>query len=150
MRMPTSTRRTTTADARARRGSSTRTATGFPFPAPEGARTAPPERCSACACWTIIPQIVEPVDKVYINPPRHSLQTFLQDNQAVNPGIGFRPTWSEEERALVANVSTIEHEWGWKAITGQVDIDAEWDDYVQSMMDAGLETLLASLAEQAM
>ena len=99
---------------------------------------------------TIIPQIVEPVDKVYINPPRHALQTFLQDNQAVNPGIGFRPTWSEEERALVANVSTIEHEWGWKAITGQVDIDAEWDDYVQSMMDAGLETLLASLAEQAM
>lgn len=98
--------------------------------------------------FTIVPQIVAPVDKVYINPERHALQTFLQEHQANRPGIGFRPTWTEAERALVANVSTIEEEFGWKAITGQVDIDAEWDDYVQSMMDAGLDRLLVSLATQ--
>jgi putative aldouronate transport system substrate-binding protein len=95
--------------------------------------------------FTIIPQIVEPTDKVYISPARHALQTYLTDTQVKYPSFGFRPNWSEDDRALTANIKTIENEFGWKAITGRIDIDAEWDGYVQSMMDAGLDRLLVSL-----
>ena len=42
----------------------------------------------------------------------------------------------------------IQDEFGWKAITGQIDIDTEWDGYVKAMMKAGLETLLEALGSQ--
>lgn len=95
-----------------------------------------------------VPHIVPPIDKVYIDPRRHALQAFLEDNQTFGPGYGFRPVWNDEERALLANIRTIEQEFGLQAITGQIDVDAEWDSYVESMMDAGLEQLLATVAEQ--
>ena len=97
-----------------------------------------------------IAHIVPPIDKVYIAPGRHSLQKYLEDNQAKFPGYGFRPTWNEDERALLANIGTIEQEFAWKALTGQVDIDAEWDGYVRDMMNAGLGRLLETVANQGM
>ena len=66
------------------------------------------------------------------------------------PGIGFRPSWSDDERALLSNVSTVEQEFAWQAVTGQIDIDAEWDDYVRSMTKAGLDKLLDATAMQGM
>jgi hypothetical protein len=77
------------------------------------------------------------------------------EHQTTGPGVGLSfgfdlAIWTEAERALAANVDTIQNEFGWKAITGQVDIDAEWDGYVQSMMDAGLDKLLESVAKQGM
>ena len=55
--------------------------------------------------------IVPPVDKVYIAPNRHALQGYFEQTQAPGPPIGFRPTWDEAERALVANINTIEQEF---------------------------------------
>ena len=104
---------------------------------------------------TIVPHIVPPVDKVYNSPVTDALTSFLMEHQTTGPGVGLSfgfdlAIWTEAERALAANVDTIQNEFGWKAITGQVDIDAEWDGYVQSMMDAGLDKLLASVAKQGM
>ncbi len=95
-----------------------------------------------------IPHIVPPVDKVYIEPRRHALQTFLEENQVFGPGYGFRPAFNDEERALLSNVSTIEQEFAWQAVTGQIDIDAAWDGYVKNMMDAGLRKLLETVKTQ--
>ena len=64
------------------------------------------------------------------------------------PGYGFRPTWNEDERALLANIGTVEQEFAWKALTGQVDIDQAWDGYVRAMMNAGLDRLLMTVADQ--
>ena len=97
-----------------------------------------------------IAHIVPPIDKVYIAPGRHSLQKYLEDNQVVFPGYGFRPTWNDDERALLANIGTVEQEFAWKALTGQVDIDQAWDGYVRDMMNAGLERLLMTVADQGM
>ena len=89
--------------------------------------------------------VVPPVDKVYIQPQRHALQTYIERTQVKFPAIGFRPVFGEEERALESNLRSIEDEFAWKALTGQIDVDGEWDRYVKSMMDAGLATLLDSL-----
>lgn len=100
--------------------------------------------------FTFGAQIVPPIDKAYFAPERHALMSYLQEHQTASPGTGIRPAWTDDERALVANVGTVEQEFGWKAITGRIDIDAEWDSYVQAMMDAGLDTLLAAVAKQGM
>lgn len=100
--------------------------------------------------FTFGAQIVPPIDKAYFAPERHALMSYLQEHQTVSPGTGIRPPWTDDERALVSNVATVEQEFGWKAITGRIDIDAEWDSYVQAMMDAGLDTLLAVVAKQGM
>ena len=94
--------------------------------------------------------IVPPVDKVYIAPNRHALQSWIEANQTSGPGIGFRPDWNEDERALAGNLKTIEQEFAWKGITGAIDIAASWDGYVEDMMNAGLEQLLESLANKGM
>ena len=94
--------------------------------------------------------IVPPVDKVYIAPNRHALQSWIEANQTPGPGIGFRPDWNEDKRALAGNLKTIEQEFAWKAITGAIDVAASWDDYVEDMMKAGLAELLESLANKGM
>ena len=45
-------------------------------------------------------------------------------------------------------MDTVQQEFGWKAITGQLDIDADWNSYVESMMAAGLDKLVVSVAKQ--
>lgn len=95
-----------------------------------------------------VAHIVPPIDKVYIAPGRHALQKYIEDNQVRFPGYGFRPTWNEDERALLANIGTVEQEFAWKALTGQVDVDQAWDGYVRAMMDAGLDRLLMTVADQ--
>ena len=97
-----------------------------------------------------VPHIVPPVDKVYIAPNRHQLQNFLEQNQVKGPGYGFVPSWNEQERALIANIQTIEQEFAWQAITGQVNIDSAWAGYVRRMNDAGLTALLETVARQGM
>ena len=94
------------------------------------------------------PHIVPPIDKVYIAPNRHGLQAFIEENQAPGPGYGFRPVFNDDERALQSNIQTIEQEFAWQAVTGQIDIDAAWDGYVKNMMDAGLRQLLATTKAQ--
>ena len=95
-----------------------------------------------------VAHIVPPVDKVYIAPNRHALQGYFEQTQAPGPPIGFRPTWDEAERALLANINTIEQEFFWRAVTGQIDVVSAWDDYVERMMNAGLDRLLDSVAAQ--
>ena len=94
--------------------------------------------------------IVPPVDKVYIAPHRHALQSWIESHQTPGPGIGFRPAWNEDERALAGNLKTIEQEFAWKGLTGAIDIAASWDGYVQDMMDAGLAQLLEALPGKRM
>ena len=36
----------------------------------------------------------------------------------------------------------------WQAVTGQIDVVSAWDDYVERMMNAGLDRLLDSVAAQ--
>ena len=92
--------------------------------------------------------IVPPIDKAYFAPERHALISYLSENQTKTLGTGLRPSWTEDESTLVSNVGTVEQEFGWKAITGGIDIDAEWDGYVQAMMDAGVDKLLTALANK--
>jgi putative aldouronate transport system substrate-binding protein len=55
------------------------------------------------------------------------------------PRDGFQSlVWNE----VGADVSRIQEEFIWKAVTGQVDVDAEWDDYVATWLRAGGRQLL--------
>ena len=95
------------------------------------------------------PHIVPPVDKVYISRNRHLLQSYIEQNQTTYPGLGFRPIFNDAERTLQTNLRPIEQEYAWSAITGQIDIDASWDEYVYRMMDAGLRRLLETVKAQS-
>ena len=44
-------------------------------------------------------------------------------------------------------VNTLEEEFYYKAITGQIDVDAEWDAYVQQWNDHGGEAIMAEVAK---
>ena len=50
------------------------------------------------------------------------------------PADGFQ---SQVWKDVGADVGRIQGEFMWKAVTGQVDVDAEWDDYVESWLKAG-------------
>ena len=50
--------------------------------------------------------------------------------------------------ARLARLVTIEQEFFWQAVTGQIDVVSAWDDYVERMMNAGLDRLLDSVAAQ--
>jgi len=57
----------------------------------------------------------------------------------------FRPsadTLSDDARAKSADIAKISDEFAANAVTGKIDIDAEWDGYVKKLMDAGLKQQL--------
>lgn len=95
-----------------------------------------------------IAHIVPPIDKVYIPPNRHQLQSYLEESQVFGPGYGFRPTFSEDERAKLKNINTIVQEFAWGGLTGSIGIDAEWDSYLRELNNAGLDELLETVASQ--
>ena len=43
------------------------------------------------------------------------------------------------------SLDTIRDEFFFAAVTGEIDIDAEWDNYVQTWMDAGGTEYMAEL-----
>lgn len=98
--------------------------------------------------FTYPPHIVPPVDKVYIQPRRYAFQAYIEATQTAGPSFGVRPAWNEDERPLEAAINAISDEYGWRAVSGQIDIDATWDDYVNEMMNSGLRQLLAAANEQ--
>lgn len=95
-----------------------------------------------------IAHIVPPVDKVYIAPERHQLQSWIEETQVFGPGYGFRPSFSEDERAKLENINTIVQEFAWGALTGSVNIDTEWETYLRALRSAGLDELLETVASQ--
>ncbi len=89
------------------------------------------------------PQSVE--DASMILTP-HDIETnniSLASNK-IYSGINFyAPRANEAASMYGSDVGTIVSEYYANAITGKVDIDATWDDYVKSVYDAGLTEILA-------
>ena len=61
---------------------------------------------------------------------------------------GFRPQWSEEQRTMENELRSMENEFFWKAIIGEVDIDAAWEDYVSQWRKIGGDELSAEANRQ--
>ena len=65
-------------------------------------------------------------------------------NEETIPNQSFLSYTTEEsyrQAELQTDLETVQSEFRLKAITGQLDIDAEWDAYVQQCMDMGFEEL---------
>ena len=56
----------------------------------------------------------------------------------------------EVNRQYGSTMNTIRDEFMYKAITGEIDIDAEWDSYVKNWLDNGGSDLLAEYAKAPM
>lgn len=55
--------------------------------------------------------------------------------------------YNEAKLEYGADVEALEKEFFMRALSGQADIEAEWDSYVKSMNDAGLEAIMAEYNE---
>ena len=56
-----------------------------------------------------------------------------------------RPTTKTCASAFMSTLNTMWSEFFYKGITGQIDVDAEWDAYVQAWNDAGGADIVAEL-----
>jgi putative aldouronate transport system substrate-binding protein len=63
---------------------------------------------------------------------------------------GFRPQFNEELRQMENELRSIENEFFWKVIIGEVDADAEWDAYVAQWRKVGGDELTAEANRQWM
>ena len=55
--------------------------------------------------------------------------------------LSYLPEESARQSQLQSDLDTYQEEFRLKAITGQLDIDAEWDNYVETCMSMGYEEL---------
>ena len=81
------------------------------------------------------------------NTWRYPVNDYLVRNQTALD-FGFLPTLDEEFQVLSADVKGVEDEFFFKAIAGEIDIDAAWDGYVASWRNAGGDRLLAEVTRQ--
>ena len=61
---------------------------------------------------------------------------------------GFRPNLNEKFRSTEGELKSIENEFFWKAILGEIDIDKEWDGYVASWKKNGGDELTKEVNRQ--
>lgn len=61
---------------------------------------------------------------------------------------GFRPNLNEKFRSTEGELKSIENEFFWKAILGEIDIDKEWDGYVASWKKNGGDELTEEVNRQ--
>ncbi|NSW90038.1 MAG: hypothetical protein HPY74_05005 [Firmicutes bacterium] len=61
----------------------------------------------------------------------------------VFPVDGINKAYNEKS----ADISSISQEFYFNAITGKIDIDAEWDAYIKKLNDAGLQEILKGFEE---
>jgi hypothetical protein len=70
------------------------------------------------------------------------IMDFQEENYNVGPPLPVPGYRSEAWDEYGADVSTIQDEFMWQAVVGQIDIDAEWDNYVATWMRAGGEEVI--------
>lgn len=124
------------------------TETGYARPFPEAEEGSAQAELGLRMLTRWVSHIVPPVAKTYIAPNRYQLQSWLEENQVRYPDDGVSPAFSESQRAMMTNIETIQQEFFWNAVTNRVNIEDEWDSYVESMNNAGLTELLDAANEQ--
>ena len=111
--------------------------------------TAPASFMKSGATYFRLTAVPTSVEFLYMggNTWRYPVNSYIVENQ-VSLDFGFLPTLDEEFLVLSAEVKTVEDEFFFKAIAGEVDIAAGWDDYVAAWRNAGGDRLLAEITRQ--
>ena len=91
--------------------------------------------------------VLPSIEKAYLAPSRYPIDKWIQANQ-VRLDYGFTPVFNEAERVKSANLTTLETEFYYGAITGKFDIDAEWNGYVEQWKKLGGTELLNVASQQ--
>jgi putative aldouronate transport system substrate-binding protein len=69
---------------------------------------------------------------------------IAEKNKMSYTGVAFPVSGvNEAEKTKGTDITTIAQEFYYNAITGNVDIDAEWDNYIKRLNEAGLQEVLA-------
>lgn len=79
---------------------------------------------------------------------RHFADPDVVEEMAIRPATWdlFNETeWSDTESYYGGQLSTITTEFRMAAITGEIDIDAEWDTYVENYLNNGGTELIAEM-----
>lgn len=93
------------------------------------------------------PQSIQDVS-IVLQPADIVTNEISLANNKIYSGTNFyAPTTNEAKDTYGADVGTIVSEFYANAITGNIDIDAEWDAYVDSVYAAGLDRIIAEYEE---
>jgi len=62
--------------------------------------------------------------------------------------LRFTPIFDEDQKVKQSDIGDYETEFYYNVMTGKVNIDTEWDNYVKRMNDLGLRELLDAATSQ--
>lgn len=97
--------------------------------------------------WALMPITFEWMEKTMTEKDKEVHEKSLSQNKIYN-GITFATNGSSETwNTKGTDVEKIVDEYYYNAITGKVDIDSTWDEYVEKALDAGLRDVLAEYNE---
>lgn len=85
--------------------------------------------------------IYPPIDKYYVPAWRYPAHNYALENQTQLP-ILYSPSMTEEYRAMLADLNLLEMEFAYQAISGVVDIDDAWGDYLDEWQKTGGQRLV--------
>jgi putative aldouronate transport system substrate-binding protein len=91
--------------------------------------------------------VLPSIEKAYTAPARYPIDNWIRANQ-VKLDYGFTPTFNEDLRVKNSNVVTLMTQFYYNAITGKINIDAEWNTYVDNWMKQGGKELLEEASKQ--
>ena len=111
--------------------------------------TSPASLMKSGATYFRLTAVPTSVEFLYMggNTWRYPVNNYLVRNQTALD-FGFLPTLDEDFQVLSADVKAVEDEFFFKAIAGEIDIDAAWDGYVASWRNAGGDRLLDEITRQ--
>jgi putative aldouronate transport system substrate-binding protein len=91
--------------------------------------------------------VIPSIEKAYTAPARYPIDNWIRANQ-VRLDYGFTPAFDEAQRVKSGNLTTLETQFYYNAITGKFDVDAEWNGYVDQWKKLGGTELLEVASQQ--
>lgn len=91
--------------------------------------------------------VLPAIEKAYTTPARYPIDNWIRAAQT-RLDYGFTPSFNEDQRVKNSNIITLMTQFYYNAITGKVDIDAEWSAYVDKWNKQGGKELLEEATRQ--
>jgi len=91
--------------------------------------------------------VLPSIEKAYTTPARYPIDNWIRAAQT-RLDYGFTPSFNEEQRVKDSNLTTLMTQFYYNAITGKIDVDAEWNGYVEKWMKQGGKELLEEATKQ--
>ena len=91
--------------------------------------------------------VLPETDHIYMDANRYPIHDWIRENETALD-FGFAPVWDEDQSVKYADMMTLEEEFYFGVMTGRVNLDRDWDNYVQRWLQIGGTELLEEATRQ--